>query len=950
MYSQFAAKTTSEKLTAAWIEPSQRLVATWSLDAGSVWKASVDYWVIRVTVLGTTLTAAASRLAMVAGSYFFDSTQKKIYVWLSDSTSPKLSHTEVVYRLFFADGPIDLPFDLDAGRSVPYLPYLSDASSGASQFDPNKPQLPIEGNGRVNLLNDGFFTPIFDRLTWQTKRAAVFSVSRDGDSKKLYEGLVTTKSFNGNVVSFGLKDELYKLRSKVDLPLYSSDDGILSDALLGKPKRRIYGRVAGLKAESIDQTLAGYLVSTISSDARTGTPVTFNLTTGSAIATASSADVKRDVAVGDRITINEVDFKVKTLSRREFGLSGEKDVTFSQPVSTSQLRISFVDIDLTRLATGQHLAVSRLANGSAILNSALFGVSPIVSIGADYFDVSLDTAYSVGTVVVKVASTEMCVVIPSNDTTFQLSEVSVATKVNLTGRVKPAIAYRRLNRALSIAHHALHEVTATVVTVKRGNLFELSTIQDLTVGDTLIFDGDKVTEIDSIDPNNNTVTTVNLVNPLPQAGESVVRVAVQGVTFNNLEFVPLRDYTVSNIVSGSTCQLATTAEREVTSSETIGNIVWQGSGKVVVGGGSIFDGLYPRDWIKPSSDSDWYEIEEVFSSGILIVVESYTGASGTKASMVKKPAYIGDKSNVLVDTYGITQEGTAGGTLIRTAPDAVKHLLTEAGLAAIDSTSFAEASEDAAYLVSYVMPPAPRNQPPSYRTAIDELNASVLGVTFVSEDFTLKYRVLSAKREASVATYLTDYDVIDFKQKADSSTIYRKIVASYRHQDLDPILEEETSLVVESESQFVENSEIDGQVYTTNLYLYDQKAAETVAARLMFFNELPKTELSLSGSLNLSSLFLTDLVLFRADSLYSRYGSTDSAIIGLVTASNKSGQNAKLVVSDLGNIFSRSAVIAENGTPAYSSATADQKRFSGFITDDGGIISSDDEVGTNLIS
>ena len=950
MYSSFASKTTSEKLTAAWLEPSQRLVAAWSLDSGSVWKASVDYWVVRVAVSGTALSEAASRLAMTAGQFFFDASQKKLYVWLSDGSSPKLSHAEVVYRLFFADGPIDLPFDLSNGRTVPYLPYLSSASSGGSQFDPNKPQLPIEGNGKVNLLNDGFFSSIFDRLTWQTKRAAVFSVSRSGDSKKLYEGLVTTKSFNGNVVSFGLKDELYKLRSKVDLPLYSSDDGTLSDALLGKPKRRIYGRVAGLKAEPVDQTLSGYLVSTISSDARTGTPIAFSLTTGSDLATASSSDVKKDISVGDRITLNEVDFKVKTLSRRDFGLSGEKEITFSQPVSTSQLRIAFTDIDVTRLAVGQHLAVSRIANGSATLNSALFGVSPIAAVGANYFDVTLDTSFSVGTVAVKVAANEMCVVVAANDTSLQLSETSGATKTGLTGRVKPAIAYRRLNRALSIAHHALHEVTATVVTVKRGNLFELSTIQDLAVGDTLVFDGDKVTEIDSIDPNNSTVTTVNLVNPLPQAGESVVRVPVQSVTFNNLEFVPLRDYTVSNTVLGSTCQLATTAEREVTSSESIGNVVWQGSGKAVVGAGSIFDGLHPRDWIKPSADSDWCEIEEVFAPGILIVVEPYSGSSGLKASAVKKPTYISDKSNVLIDTYGGTQEGTSSGTLIRTAPDAVRHLLTEAGLASVDADSFAEASEDAPYLVSYVMPDAPRNEPPTYRQAIDDLNASVLGVTFVSEEFTLKYKVLSAKREAANATYLTDFDVIDYGQKADSSTIYRKIVANYRHQDLDPVLEEKTSLVVESESQFVANSEIDGQVYSTDLYLYDSTAAETVAARLMFFNELPKTELTLSGSLNLSSLFLTDLVLFRSDSLYSRYGSTDSAIIGLVTASNKSGQGAKLTVSDLGNIFSRSAVIAENGTPEYASATADQKRFAGFITDDGGIISSDDEVGTNLIS
>lgn len=67
MYTTFAAKTTSEKLTLAWMEPSQRLVAGWVLDAGSVWKLTASYWVVGVSVNGTALAQASSRLGMVAG-------------------------------------------------------------------------------------------------------------------------------------------------------------------------------------------------------------------------------------------------------------------------------------------------------------------------------------------------------------------------------------------------------------------------------------------------------------------------------------------------------------------------------------------------------------------------------------------------------------------------------------------------------------------------------------------------------------------------------------------------------------------------------------------------------------------------------------------------------------------------------------------------------------------
>lgn len=949
-YAAHAAKTTSEKLTVAWLEPSQRLVADWAIYSGSIYVRPVDHWVVGVLIDGTPLTSVSSVGAIDLGNFFFDDTTKQLYLRLPDGTSPRVAHTEVVYRLFFSNGPIDLPYDLESGRDVPYLPYLDSASSGGSSFDPNNPQIPIEGSGKLSLLNDGFFASIFDRLTWQTKRAAAYSVSRSGDKQKLYEGLVTSKAYNGNTVSFGLKDSLFRLRSQIDLPLFTTDDGELSDSLLGSPKRRIYGRVAGLKAEPIDQQLDGYLVVDLSSDERTSTPLTFSVTTASDIATASNVDAKDELCVGDGITLDAVDFKIKTLSRREFGLQGEKDVTFSQPVSTSQLRIAFTGIDLSRLVAGQHLAVSRLRNGSATLNSALFGVSPIATVGASYIDVTLDTAFSVGTVVVKVSADEMCIVIPASDTSIQLSEASTATKTDLTARVKPIIPYRRLNRSLFVSHHALHEVTETIVKTKRGNLFELTSVSGLTVGDVVVLDGTKVNTITAIDPVGTTITTATAVNPLPQAGEQVVRVAVQDVKFNNRSLTPLRDYSVSNLTGGATCSLSTTAERDSFPDEAIGTVTWQNGSKVVVAAGTLFATFHNRDWIRPSVESDWYEIEELFGESIAVLKAPYSGTSGAKATTANKPTYIGDKSNVLVNTYGLTFDGTPSGQLVRTASDAVKHLLLEAGVDATSEESFTVAAQRAPYLVSYCVPLKARGKAPTYRELINDFNTSILGVTFISNEFELMYSPLGARRSADSATYLTEFDVLDATQKADSSTIYRRIIANYRPQDLDPVTEEPTSLVTDIVSKYVDNAGIEGQAYNVDLYLYETLAAQTIAARLLFFNELPKTQIQIKGSLNLTQLFLTDLVLFRSDRLYSRYGTTDQAVIGIVTASNKSGDGATITISDLGNIYSRASVIAPNSTPNFTASSQDQKRFAGYITDEAGVVEDDNDVGTNLIS
>ena len=486
--------------------------------------------------------------------------------------------------------------------------------------------------------------------------------------------------------------------------------------------------------------------------------------------------------------------------------------------------------------------------------------------------------------------------------------------------------------------------------MKRGTLFELSSVAGLTIGDTVVFNGTKVNVLVGIDPIGNTISTATAVNPLPQTGEGVVRVAVQDVKFNNRSFTPLRDYSVSNLTGGATCKLSTTAERDTFSDEVVGSVVWENGAKVVVASAALFASFHARDWLRPSVESTWYEIEEVFSDNIVVLKDPYAGASGSKTTTANKPTYIGDKSNVLINTYGITFDGTTGGALVRTASDAVKHLLLEAGVVGIDDASFTTASDQAPYLVSYCIPLKTRGKHPTYREIINDLNTSILGVTFVSNTFTLKYQPLSARRASATATYLTEFDIFDAKQKADSSTIYRRIIANYRPQDLDPITEESTSLVTDILSKFVDNAGIEGQAYEVDLYLYDTRAAETIAARLLFFNELPKTQIQIEGSLNLTQRFLTDLVLFRSDQLYSRYGSSDKSVIGIVTASNKTGTGATITISDLGNIFSRSQVIAPSGNPNYANSSQDQRRFAGFITDASGVVVDDSDVGTNLIS
>jgi len=102
----------------------------------------------------------------------------------------------------------------------------------------------------------------------------------------------------------------------------------------------------------------------------------------------------------------------------------------------------------------------------------------------------------------------------------------------------------------------------------------------------------------------------------------------------------------------------------------------------------------------------------------------------------------------------------------------------------------------------------------------------------------------------------------------------------------------------------------------------------------------------LEGKVDLNNLFLNDLVVYKAARLFDRYGSQDNARVGIVVEYRKGPQNTTITVSDLGNIFSRVAVISPDDTLDFED---DSSSFTAHITDDFGTLDDDDSLGSNLI-
>lgn len=293
--------TSSEKISLVTCE-AVSLVKIFSIHSGSIYYKNVDYFVSNVKQNGVFLEKSLTLAGMTAGTFYYDYLTKKIYVWCIGDGNPKLSEMALVYKLFFSNAPLIAPNDLSSGFDVEWLPIVQNIGSIGQQLDDQNVGIVLESQSKVDLINQGFFEPIFDSLIWENQEINFYYWFRGIsflEAKKIFTGVIDSKDYSSDKITFNVKDYVYKLKNKLNLNLFSDSDGDVIDSLIGTPKRRIYGQVKQLKTVGIDSIKDGYNLN--------GT-VTIN--EGSNIVTGTGTSFLSQLSPGDNLIFTVAEEKI----------------------------------------------------------------------------------------------------------------------------------------------------------------------------------------------------------------------------------------------------------------------------------------------------------------------------------------------------------------------------------------------------------------------------------------------------------------------------------------------------------------------------------------------------------------------------------------------------------------------------------------------------------------
>lgn len=261
-YSEVSQKTSSEKILLCTVESAQ-VCKIFTLHSGSVYKRSVGYFVVGVKQSSSVYTQGTNS-TLSAGQFYYNPLTGELFIRTTDSSNPNTKEIIVTYRHFFSNTPINLPYDLLTGESVEWQCRISQTGSIKQSLDSQNTGIAIETSTSVSLIGtDGYFDSIIDRHIWENKDIKFYSWFTGlniSENKKIFDGVIESKSFTPESISFKCKDFTFRLREFVDLSTFTSADGELNESDIDTPKRRIYGRVNHVQCTGTDKILDGFSI------------------------------------------------------------------------------------------------------------------------------------------------------------------------------------------------------------------------------------------------------------------------------------------------------------------------------------------------------------------------------------------------------------------------------------------------------------------------------------------------------------------------------------------------------------------------------------------------------------------------------------------------------------------------------------------------------------------
>jgi hypothetical protein len=303
---EFISAQASEKIVLALLHATGRLYE-WTVHSGSVYKKVSDYFVDSLKEEQTPLTKVASIGAVVAGTFFYDSETSTVYSRTTGSVDPSTVQMIATYKFFYGSNNLAAPHDLVSGSDhVLYQGRITSNPGYKHKVGIEQGLTSLVGEGSLVLENnDGGLDEIFDTLFFENQLCLIYSWNRDlpyDDAKLIYRGRVTNKSFDSQTVSFTIKDQIFDLDQKLPQSIFSDNDNV-NDNIKGHVKRWVFGKVDGLRVQSIDQIGQGYTITgTVS-----GTTLTETLT---GVGTLFLSELSPN----DTLTINDVEFTVEAIA------------------------------------------------------------------------------------------------------------------------------------------------------------------------------------------------------------------------------------------------------------------------------------------------------------------------------------------------------------------------------------------------------------------------------------------------------------------------------------------------------------------------------------------------------------------------------------------------------------------------------------------------------------
>jgi len=351
-YDQYINAPASEKVVLLWMTASQKLI-TFTNVSGDLYQKTVKEYTIDLYQDGQKMQQVATQaLVDSVGKWFFDAENKKIYLHCFNDADPETVFMRADYRLFFSNAPYELPYDLDNGPEVEYIPSLLTTSFFGHEIDLQQFGTTLEGQGSITLINqDGFFDRIFEKYWFDNKRIDIFSWSPIltlSEKKRIYKGFIADKQLSPTECAFSLYDFIGVIQRSFPFEIISEADGRIKESNIGRPKRQIFGRVAGHQCLAIDCVLDGFLMSGTMSGA-----------VGSNILTGSGTAFLDECSPDDTILHLENNYKIKSVdSNTQITISTQVDEIINAESLTLRPKIPWRKKNREWLIAGHALKIT----------------------------------------------------------------------------------------------------------------------------------------------------------------------------------------------------------------------------------------------------------------------------------------------------------------------------------------------------------------------------------------------------------------------------------------------------------------------------------------------------------------------------------------------------------------------------------------------------------------